>query len=426
MKTLYKAKWILPGNGVVLENHALLVENGVILDVISPGGLNINDCEVVDFGNAVITSGFINLHTHLQYTNIREKKFKNIVNKLKRLVLYFKKFLIGVKPKSFVSWILDLMIEYICLTDREKQESFEQGLKQALLSGTTCIAQLSSEEMYFETLNNSPVKSYIFFEVFAASEETSDKYFELFRQKYERLKQKCSKSTFLGISPHSVYNVHSKLWEKISEYSRKNNVLIHTHFAESREEIQWIKTGVSEVNKIHEFAGVDQLKPTKTKLNPVSYLKNLNLPYKNLILAHINQLEPKDYPELAGLGTAVAHCPRSNMILHNRTLDVKAAIKAFQHRIGIGTDSLCSNYDLNILNEARFVSDAGVEPLTVLDMLTINPAKILRLDHIIGSIEKDKQADFLVFNLQENETCTDFINKQKPDSVYISGTCAGL
>ncbi len=420
MKTLYKAKWILPKGRMVIENGGFFVENSVISNVLRQEELentDLSEYKIVDFGNSVITPGFINLHAHLQYTETGKKKSKRLINRIKRLFLYFRKILIFKgKQKSFISWIIDLLIEYICWTEEEKQKSLKKGLNEVLLSGTTCIAQLSGEEMYFEILNSS-----LFFETYADSEKNAEKSFEIFREKYEKLAKKCSKSTFLGISPHSVYNVHKELWKKISEYSRKNNVLIQTHFAESKEEIEWIKIGCSDIGMLHKFIGCSLLKPSTKGLNPVSYLKSLELPYENVILAHINQLNDRETEELSKLEVSIAHCPRSNMILHNRTIDIAKAIQAFPSAIGLGTDSLYSNYDLNILNEAKVLLNSGMDLFTVLDMLTINPAGILRIDHLTGSLEKGMDADFLVFKLEKGETYKNFINKESPDDVYISG-----
>ena len=424
MKRLYKSKWILPKGRTIIENGGLLAQDGLILDVLSQTDLENFDTkgiEVIDFGNSVLTPGFINLHSHLQYTDIGKKQSRNFSKKLLRLALRFKKWLVLKGQKGFVSWIVDLMTEYLCWTEEEKLESFKNGLNQVLLSGTTTIAQLSWEEMFFETLNSSPVRSYIFFEIFADSEESSDTHFRKFTEKYERLSSECSKNVFLGISPHSLYNVHKSLWKKIAEYSRENNVLIHTHFAESTEEIEWLAKGNSEIEKLHRFAGFKPLKPIPAGLDPVSYLRGLGLPWKNVILAHLNQLEDKDMARLAELGVSVAHCPRSNMILHGKTIDANRILQLFPNTIGLGADSLYSNYDLNILNEARFALKTGVELFSALDMLTINAAKALKIDHLTGSLEKKKDADFIVFKLDDNETYSDFIAKETPDYVYISG-----
>ena len=432
MKTLYKSKWILPGGKTIIENGCLLIQDDIILDVLDKTkleNLDLQDVEVIECGNSVITPGFINLHAHLQYTDIGKKSsvilnsFQDLsafwTKNLLLLILKLKKRWILKGQNGFVSWILDLIIEYLCWSKEEKTESFKNGLNQALKSGTTTIAQLSGEEMFVELLNNSPVKSYVFFETFAGTEEMAEKSFENFVQKYEALSQKCSKNVSLGISPHSVYNVHKALWDKIADYSRKNNVLIHTHFAESKAEIEWIKTGHSEIDKLHKFVGFKEMKPFKIGLDAVSYLKELDLPWENVTLAHINQLEDEEVARISELGVSVAHCPRSNMILHGKTLDPNKALKLFT--MGLGTDSLYSNYDLNILNEARFVYEKGVDLFDVLDMLTINAAKSLKLEHITGSLEQNKAADFLVFKLDEDEDYRDFIKKDCPNRVYISG-----
>ena len=53
--------------------------------------------------------------------------------------------------------------------------------------------------------------------------------------------------------------------------------------------------------------------------------------------------------------------------------------------------------------------------------MTIVPAKILRINNIIGSLETYKDADFNVFKLNEGEDYKAFLNKIKPDFVYING-----
>ena len=74
-----------------------------------------------------------------------------------------------------------------------------------------------------------------------------------------------------------------------------------------------------------------------------------------------------------------------------------------------------------MLNEARLALNAGVDLLTVLDMLTIDTARILKIDHLTGSIEKGKQADFLVFKPDNNLDYSAFANCEKPDNVFIAG-----
>lgn len=53
--------------------------------------------------------------------------------------------------------------------------------------------------------------------------------------------------------------------------------------------------------------------------------------------------------------------------------------------------------------------------------LTLYPAKILRLDNTIGSIEVGKDADFNVFKLQDGEDYRALANLEFPYSTYSKG-----
>ena len=60
--------------------------------------------------------------------------------------------------------------------------------------------------------------------------------------------------------------------------------------------------------------------------------------------------------------------------------------------------------------------------LEAIEYLTIVPAKTLRLDNIIGSLEHGKDADFNVFILKDDEDYNNLLDKSYPDFVYIKGS----
>ena len=62
-----------------------------------------------------------------------------------------------------------------------------------------------------------------------------------------------------------------------------------------------------------------------------------------------------------------------------------------------------------------------MSPVEVVEYLTKYPAKILRLDNIIGTLEEGKDADFNVFKLSDSEDYNAILNKERPDYVYIKG-----
>ena len=93
--------------------------------------------------------------------------------------------------------------------------------------------------------------------------------------------------------------------------------------------------------------------------------------------------------------------------------------------VALGTDGAASNNDLNMLGEMRSAAflaklttqnPATLPTQNVLRMATLNGAKALGLDHIIGSLKVGKAADFIAINLDEIETVPTY----HPDSHIIN------
>ena len=94
----------------------------------------------------------------------------------------------------------------------------------------------------------------------------------------------------------------------------------------------------------------------------------------------------------------------------------------FSNRFGFGTNSLAFNSDLSLLHELKYVNNGELDAIEAIKYLTIIPAKILRLNNIIGSLEVDKDADFNVFELNEGEDYNAILDKERPAHVYIKAT----
>jgi len=412
MHKFYKSKYIISSGEKIYENSVLVVQDGKVFDIVENNKVPEN-MEVIDFGNAVITPGFVNLHTHLQYTDLKplfkpEQTPQNI---------------------DFSNWIISLMKQYFFWSEAKKIKSFKNGLRETVLSGCTCIIQLSREESFLGILKNLDLKSFVFLETFSNNEENSKKEIEKLQK---QIRENTSKNVTIGISPHSIYNVHNTLWEEIAKFSAEENILVHTHLAESQDEINWLNNKPSGIDKIHKLVKWDNMKPYESGMNPVEYLEKLGVLERlkgNLTVAHCIELDEKSLEKLVSYGVGIAHCPRSNMLLHKKTLNFNNLSQNILQNTGLGTDSRFSNYDLSILNEAKYAKDyTGLDFQKLMDMLTINSASILKIDDITGSLEEGKDADFLVFNLNSfvilskaKDLYQDIFNKEKPDEIYIKG-----
>jgi len=115
---------------------------------------------------------------------------------------------------------------------------------------------------------------------------------------------------------------------------------------------------------------------------------------------HCVALEKKDFDVLAKAGASMVWSPLSNLLLYGKTADVSEAEDAGV-LTALGPDWSPSG-SKNLLGElklARLVDSlngGGLSDVDVIALATRNPAKILRWDEHLGSIEAGKRADLLV------------------------------
>lgn len=420
----YKSKWILTSEGEILKDYAIVVDEGKIIDIIPNSKADFEEKYLKDLGNSVITPGFIDLFTQLQYTEVNDVKPKSLKNKLKRFIQSISKkyTFAGVNPHNYSLKWADILNSYFSMDRNEKIASFKTGVEESIKSGTTCIAQVSREYKYFDIINKIPIKNYLFFEVYADSTDKSKRKFKDMRDKVENLVFHKGENTHIGIMLNSISGVHKKLWELFSKYCRKHNMLMMTRFAESQDEIEWLKYGFSDIDLLHKFLGFQKITPYTKGLNPVEYLDNLKVLTKKIIVANANYTDETELSQLAQTGVKYVYQPSYSDEICNKKLEFKTVLKYFKSNFGFSTQSFKPDRSFSLLrlaNEANKDAELPIDEL--LKYLTIYPAKILRLDNTTGSIKIGKDADFNVFKLSEGEDFTSLAEKSIPYATYSKG-----
>ena len=170
--------------------------------------------------------------------------------------------------------------------------------------------------------------------------------------------------------------------------AREQGALVHTHASENdRENDDTIKaTGLRPVPAL-DAAGVLALAP---------------------VLGHGVRLDSHDRDRVAATGTAVAHCPGSNLKLASGAADI-VGYREQGIRVGIGTDGCSSSNDLDMFaamrlaaNLARLVRDdpAALSARDVVRAATLEGARAIGLGDRIGTIEPGKEADLIALDLR--------------------------
>ena len=290
----------------------------------------------------------------------------------------------------------------------------------SIKAGTTCIAQVSKEDKYFEIINRTPIKSYLFFEVYADSSDKSKRSFKELKEKVENYVLHKSENTHIGIALHSISSVHKKMWELFSKYCRKQNMLLMTRLGESKDEMEWLEHGFSDIDLLHKFMGFRKITPYQKDVDPIKYLDDLKVLSNKVIVANANYVT--DLEKLAQSEVKYVYQPHYSQEICNKKLDFSTVLKYFPQNFGFSAQSFLPDKDYSLLKLAvECNSDKQLDIVELIKYLTIYPAKILRLDHITGTIEIGKDADFNVFKLNDGEDYKDLVNKHNPYSTYSKG-----
>jgi len=183
-------------------------------------------------------------------------------------------------------------------------------------------------------------------------------------------------------TPHSLTTVGESFYREYVPEAREEGIPIHFHANETRNE-------VGPVVKEH-------------GQRPLAYADDLDLLADDSFLAHGVHVDEAEIDLLTERGTAVVHCPASNMKLASGMAPVQAMLDAGV-TVGIGTDGAASNNDLDMFDEMRDAAMLGklaaddasaVAAPTVIEMATQGSAAALGFDS--GRITEGANADLAV------------------------------
>ena len=157
---------------------------------------------------------------------------------------------------------------------------------------------------------------------------------------------------------------------------------------------------------------------------PSTWLKKLGVFEAKVFAAHCVHIDEGEMLTLRHHNVGVAHNPSSNMKLASGIAPVVRMLELGLN-VGIGTDGVASNNDLDMLEEIRLASFLGkvatMDPTalpsrTVIEMATIMGAKVLHIDPITGSLEPGKRADLISITMDDVRHTPVF--RRDPDSIY--------
>ena len=204
---------------------------------------------------------------------------------------------------------------------------------------------------------------------------------------------KCDGRIGVMIAPHAPYTCSSENLMRALELSRRYDIGINIHVAETAAEIETIAQRYGK--------------------SPVVYLRDLGVFERPTIAVHAVYLNDEDIAILKQYGVSVAHNPQSNMKISCGIAPVARLVKEGVN-VGIGTDGPCSNNDLDMWEEMRSASflqkvstgDPCVLPAyEMLKMVTVNGAKAIGMEGRLGEIAEGRLADVILIDICKPHLC---------------------
>lgn len=329
-----------------------------------------------DFGCALIIPGLVNAHTHLELSHLRRGTDETA---------------------DLIEWLKTMRMALDGTSPRDFADAVAEGVKEAIRNGTTTLVEHTNAGASIQALLNAPIRSFVALEVVGYTENDLRTKRNWILNNIEKIR--AGKLSSPAIAPHSVYRLSPELMRFCSEVAEKERLLISSHTSESREEVEFSKSGTGRLRSLIEKFGGFPDKVLPVGRTPPENLHGFGLLNRRTLLIHCNYPEGTDFPLIKESGAAVVYCPRSHAFFkHSEHPFVRFLDEGVE--VLFGTDSLASTPTLSVLDELKFVKKnlEHIPARRLLSLGTIHAARRI-LGNGFGKIEEGSHADLCIVAL---------------------------
>jgi 5-methylthioadenosine/S-adenosylhomocysteine deaminase len=388
------AHYILPVTSEPIYDGAILVRDGKIAEIGAADQMKrlYPDEEVMDFEESALMPGMIDLHVHLEDTVMR-----------------------GLVPdEPYTKWRHTLASTGNKLDARDRRSSAVLGGLEALTSGITFVADKSTTGASATALQKLGMRGIVYRKVGAMDKSRVDHAMFSAHSDVLQWSEGVDPSRIkIGITPLPTYECHPAIFTRAAELAREENIPLSLSVASSREEVDFLAYGGSDlsVDSMQGRRGFIEVPPwLPTGVSPVSYVREWGgFEADNVIAVHCVHVDAHDINILKSAGVSVALCPRTNAQL---SMGVAPLFEFMRSGItmGLGTGYAVATDSTDLISEMRLgmLLQRAVNPgkfldaETMLRLATIDAARAVKMDDVIGSLEIGKHADIVAVDLSSS------------------------
>ncbi len=338
-----------------------------------------------EVSEGALTPGFVNAHCHVELSHLH------------------KKFVKGSGMAGFIDQINALRD----WAGREKkQELVKEWMDKMWKDGVSAMADISNDDSSFDVKAAHNMYTRTFLEVFGSEPQMC----EGVMTDVTALQAVADEAGIdAAPTPHSCYTMSPQLLSESAAAGLKRGYISY-HSQESQEEEDLLLTGTGAMYENRVRNGMST--PPVTGESSLKYfIQRLaqahDAPYdEHILLVHNVCLSQDDVDAAKKVMNNVwwAICPLSNIFIHN-ALPPIPLMRKNGLSIALGTDSLSSNDDLDMVAEMICLHANFPEvPMTeILTWASLNGAKFLSKEGELGSLEKGKKPGIVrISGIDEN------------------------
>lgn len=273
--------------------------------------------------NSVLMPGLINTHVHLEFS----------ANKT------------TLKYGNFVQWLFSVIKNREALIEKASEKLIDTELTKMIQNGTTTIGAISSYGFDMNSCIKSPLNVVYFTEVLGSKPEMIDTLFADFKEKLQNAKKHQQDNFIPAIAIHSPYSTHPFLIREVLKIAKEEKMAVSTHFQESHAENDWLNYSSGEF----EYFFKEMLDQHQSMTKPSDFLYQFK-GVTPLSFTHCVRANQKELEQIRDLNASIIHCPTSNRLLSNATLNLSYIENI---PLAMGTDGLSSNHSLNMFEELK-------------------------------------------------------------------------
>ncbi len=381
---LTRCRRLVPGvaDRVPIENGGIIHNNNIIFEIGSYYELKKNFSGAInDLGSVTIVPGLVNAHCHLNLSKL---------------------YGLTVQGRGFVDWLLSLIendYRHIDFT------AVKKAAEDAKKYGICCFGDIMPDNntKTSDILTELGIYHICFCEAFgffsldyAAGlpfcKETGCDY------------RKADYDVYGAVAGagHGLHTTGSAVLQAVKIRDSQAKLPFSIHLAEHEDETGILMGEKNDFYRLLDakgFFGSGYHPPMKT---PVEYGRDIGILDSATIAVHCVQVTDNDIDILAGTGTNVCLCPRSNDFIGVGRAPWEKIMDA-GICVSVATDSMASNYDLNLWNELLYFLERVQINLSLsgaVSLITSNPAKALLMDKKLGTLEKGKIWKYAVMPME--------------------------